>query len=216
MENRLPRRLAEREHQHTICVICEGTEEEVYLRRLLELGLWDRKYRFTIINAKAASNIPSMYEYHYLSDRYEMVLILCDTDKEPCREYALIKRKIAAIHGNNPEAFRKITMFANPCTMQIILLHFDDSVTLKSQAKGANAPRIEKLCGISNYRGHRDQIDAICRQVTRTNYEKMRAGVEKINKDDTVVPSTNFGLFLSRFSSTSADWIAEINRILEK
>lgn len=52
--------------------------------------------------------------------------------------------------------------------------------------------------------------------MTQANYNKMRTTLQKLSKRDTDAPSTNFELFLSRLSSSNADGIKEINRVLEK
>lgn len=69
-------------------------------------------------------------------------MIFCDTDKLPYREYSLIKQKINGMLAKQ-KAAEKLIIFANPCTMQIILLHFGD-VSLKNQGKKTNASIIEK------------------------------------------------------------------------
>ena len=48
------------------------------------------------------------------------------------------------------KAAEKLIIFANPCTMQIILSHFGD-VSLSSQSKRVNAPIIERLTGVKDY-----------------------------------------------------------------
>ena len=80
--------------KHRICVICEGYEDYHYFNRLIALNLWDPSYSFTTINVKSASNIPARFQNEYQNDRYEIVLVFCDTDKEPYREYAQVKDKI--------------------------------------------------------------------------------------------------------------------------
>lgn len=196
MANRLPCGLAKPGRQHSVCVICEGAEEAC-LRNLIGLGVWDSRYKFTIVNAKTASRIPSAYQYHYSSGRYEVVLVFCDTDKYPYREYALVKEKISGNHGNRPEASQSVIIYANPCAMQIVLLHFADDVVLRSQAKRTNAPIIDSLCGVSNYQAHQEQIDAICRQVTRTSYYEMLERLNRINgKTRTHLPRISVFFFL--------------------
>ena len=45
------------------------------------------------INAKSASNIFARYQDAYNNDAYEVILVFCDTDKAPYREYSQIKNK---------------------------------------------------------------------------------------------------------------------------
>ena len=122
--------------KHRICVICEGYEDYAYFKRLTELSVWNSVYHFNLINAKSASNIPARFQDAYQNDRDEIILIFCDTDKAPYKEYANVKRKINEFL-NKRKASEKIIIYANPCTMQIILLHFGE-VLLKNQGKKTN------------------------------------------------------------------------------
>ena len=200
--------------KHRICVICEGYEDYAYFNRLLELNVWSNAYVFSTINAKSASNIFARFQDAFQNDRYEIILVFCDTDKAPYREYSLIKKSINKFF-NKQKAAEKLIIFANPCTMQIILLHFGD-VSLKNQGKKTNASIIEKWTGITNYDAHEDQIQSLCRLITYTNYQSMRRRVADINKPDTESGSSNFIIFLDRFESSDIDWIEKINRYLKE
>ena len=152
--------------KHKICVICEGAEDRAYFERLCKLGVWNDAYDFKPINAKSASNIPARYQNEFQNDNYELVLIFCDTDKEPYREYGQIKAKIDAFHGGSTPASQHMIIYANPCTMQIVLSHFGD-VSLKNQGKKTNADIIEKFTGVKNYDAHKEQIEEICSKIFR-------------------------------------------------
>lgn len=195
---------------HKICIICEGAEDFGYLERLLELQVWNEIYDFKLINAKSASNIPARYQNEFQNDNYELVIIFCDTDKFPYREYSLIKKKISDFHGGNISAVQDIIMFANPCTMQIILMHFAE-ISLKSQGKKTNADIIESLTGVKNYDAHERQIREICTKIYKRTYPEMKERISKINHSDTVSGSTNFIKFINRFESANTKWIKEIN-----
>lgn len=201
------------QRKHKICVICEGNEEFFYFEKLTNIAVWSDVYEFYLFNAKSASNIPAIYTDKFQNNNYEVVLIFCDTDKAPYREYSLVKKKIREFHGNKTAAPRKIIMFANPCTMQIILSHFDD-IQLTNQGKKTNADIIEKLTGVKNYDAHIEQIEEICRQVLHRNYPDMRERVSKINSDDTVSASTNFIVFLEKFESDDTKWISKLSTYL--
>lgn len=200
---------------HKVCIICEGNEDYSYIQRLLELNVWDSVYDFHLINAKSESNIFARYQYAYSNDRYEIILVFCDTDKYPHKEYTLLKQKLNAFHGNKRTAADKVIIFANPCTMQIVLLHFGD-VSLKNQGKKTNAAVIEQLTGIQNYNAHADQINALCHKIFQKSYQDMRQRVAEINQPDTVSGSTNFIVHLERFEKAEIKWIREINDTLEK
>lgn len=199
--------------RHSICVICEGNEDYLYFKRLLELNVWNEVYSFFPINAKSASNIPARFQDAYQNDIYEVILIFCDTDKAPYREYDLIKKKINGFLGKL-KATEKIIIYANPCTMQIILSHFGD-VSLKNQGKKTNAEVIERYTGVKNYDAHKDQIETICKQIFKRTYPDMKQRVEIINYPDTTSCSTNFSLFLERFENNNLRWISEIKTALK-
>lgn len=194
---------------HTVCIICEGDEDVAYIRRLNELKVWSECYKFVPINAKSATKIFACYQNAFQSDKYEAVLVFCDTDRAPHREYALIKDKINSFH-DNAEAAKHVIIYANPCTMQIILLHFGDA-DLKTQGKKANASIIQKLTGVSNYDAHQEQIEEICRKIYKRTYPHMKERVEKINYGDETPGSTNFGDFLLLFESEETAWIRELD-----
>ncbi len=63
--------------QTKICVICEGYEEQDYIKRLINLGIFSFKYYITTINAKSINTIVSKYQEKYQSNSYDIVLIFC-------------------------------------------------------------------------------------------------------------------------------------------
>ena len=200
------------EKRHRICVICEGYEDFHYFNRLLQLNVWHDSYKFFLINAKSASNIPARFQDAYQNDMYEIILVFCDTDKTPYREYAQVKKKINNFL-NKQKAADKLIIFANPCTMQIILMHFGD-VYLKNQGKKTNSQEIEKWTGIKSYDAHEEQIKEICAKIYRSSYNAMRERVTKINIPDTNSSSTNFIVFLEYFESSNSNWITNIQNYL--
>ena len=201
-------------NKHKICIICEGLEEHLYLNRLLDLSVWSDEYDFTLINAKGESRIFSIYQNAYNNARYEMIIIFCDTDRYPQKEYSLIKEKINQFH-NSRVATNKVVIFANPCTMQIILSHFGD-VKLSKQSKKLNAPIIKELTGIDNYDAKEQQVKDVCSKIYRRTYPQMKQRVEKINFNDNVCCSTNFIEFVNKFENDDTKWIKETNKLLEK
>ena len=206
-------RLPSIQRKHRICVICEGDEDFYYFKKLTNIAVWNDVYEFCMFNAKSASNIPAMYMDKYQNNHYEAVLIFCDTDKTPYREYTLIKKKIREFHGDKNAAPGRIIIFANPCTMQIVLSHFGD-VRLTNQGKKTNADVIEALTGVKNYDAHTDQIEEICKQVLHRNYPDMRGRVSGMNEPDTVSGSTNFFPFLKIFESDDIKWIGKLSKYL--
>ena len=202
------------EKKHKVCVICEGNEDFAYFNRLLELHVWDKTYEFLPVNVKSASNIPAKFQDAFQNDRYEIILIFCDTDKAPYREYVQVKKKINNFLGKQ-KAAEKLIIFANPCTMQIILSHFGE-VSLKNQGKKTNAAEIEKWTGVKNYDAHEDQIKEICGKIFKRTYVDMKSRVAAINFPDTTPCSTNFIIFLERFENEDTKWISSIQRYLRE
>ena len=198
-----------------ICVICEGLEETIYFKKLISLNKWSETYEFIPKNAGGAQNIFPVFQNNYQNDNYEVVLIFCDTDKEPYKEYSLLKKKINSEFDSRCAVTNKIVIFANPCTMQIILSHFGE-VKLKTQSKKVNAQLIQKLTGVTNYSARTEQIEEICKQITRKTYEAMKKRIEKINFNDKHSCSTNFIDFLDFFENSDFKWIKEINKALLK
>ena len=209
MQNKLPKLF----DKHKICVICEGNEEYEYLERLKALKVWDAQYEIIPDNAGGNGNISARYQDSYQNGSYELVLVFCDTEKKPYKQYEDIKCKINELHGVDTAA-DEVIMFGNPCTMQIITKHWTETL-IKSPAKLVNAPLIEEFTGVKNYKGRADQIAAVMEHVTAENYADMRDRVCGLETRDTVVGSSNFGRFMELFGSSDAGWIEEINDELE-
>lgn len=77
------------------------------------------------------------------------MLVFCDTEKKPHKQYEDIKRKINEFHGIET-AVDEVIMFGNLCTIQIITKHWTETL-IKSPAKQVNAPLIEEFTGVKNY-----------------------------------------------------------------
>lgn len=207
--NRLPVLQA----KHRICIICEGNEEYRYLLRLIELKIWDSQYAITLDNAKGCGNIPARYQDRIQNGFFDAVLIFCDTDKKPYEQYHDIKRKINEFHGIE-NVSEDIIVFGNPCTMQIILLHWGD-IKLKTQAKKINAPFIEEFTGIIEYKAKESQLDELIKKITADNYFEMRNRIESFSHDDNILGSTNFNMLLNRLESSDDNWIDKLNKKLQ-
>ena len=210
MTNKLPKFI----DKHKICIICEGNEEYEYLNRLKELKVWNEQYDISLVNAGGNGNIPARYQDRYQNGADELVLVFCDTEKKPHEQYVDIKRKINEFHGVDSAA-DEVVIFANPCTMQIIIKHWTDE-NIKSPAKKVNAPLIEKYTGVENYKGRTDQIKRVMECVTAENYVDMCRRVSELDLDDSVGGSSNFGQFVRLFESDLGKWIEDINEELEE
>ncbi len=202
-------------YRHRVCVICEGLEDTEYFNRLLQLNVWRSDlYDFYSINAKSASNIFARYQNAYNNDAYEVILVFCDTDKAPYREYSQIKDKINGFHAKT-EATDKVVIYANPCTMQIVLSHFGE-VNLKNQGKKTNSKTIEALTEITGYDAHADQVKELCSKIFKRSYPEMRERVKMMDNGDDVSGSTNFIHFLDMFENEDISWINDIKEYLEQ
>ncbi len=200
--------------RHSLCIICEGYEEEIYVKHLIGKNVWDRIYDFTVINAKGEGNIPARYQFEINKDAYELVMVFCDTDRQPYTQYLGVKEKINAMHEAD-DAASQVVIYANPCSMQIILLHFA-VISLKTQGKKTNAKLIEELTGVKGYKANQaEHIMAICSKINRQSYFDMKMRVADINRPDTVPCSTNFIEFLQRFESETTEWIGVIRNHLD-
>lgn len=124
------------------------------------------------------------------------------------RKYKEIKQKINDFHGEN--VADDIIIFGNPCTMQIILLHFAE-IKLTSQSKTINSKYIKEYVGIDNYKATDEQRRELFSKIKRSNYEKMKENVAKLSKDDNVTSSTNILKFVKKFESDDESWMDEIN-----
>ncbi len=198
--------------RHKVCIICEGYEEHIYLNRLLALNVWNPEYEFILINAKGESRIFARFQDAYNKDCYEMIIIFCDTDKKPFREYSRLKKKINEFFDKR-FASQKIILWANPCSMQIILSHFAQ-VSLTTQGKKTNADLIEQLTGIKSYSGHEEQIEEICNRIHRRSYADMKERLRREKYDDEQAGTSNVVLFMEKFECADTKWIGEINSYL--
>lgn len=207
---RIPKKLGEKK----ICIICEGNEEYEYLECLSHLKVWNGKYQIVLQNAKGNGNIAAIYQDKYQNDSYDLVLVFCDTDKKPYEQYSDIKRKINNLHGRI-RASDMVVIYGNPCTMQIVLLHWLD-IILKSPAKKVNASYIQKCTGVENYKGRADQREIIFSKITVDNYIQMCKRSRNMPRDDNIVGSSNFGSYMDYFMRTDDSWIYEINTDLEE
>lgn len=195
-----------------VCLICEGYEEFDYISKLLELNVWSDVYDFSLVNAESNGNISARYQDRYQSDNYDIVLVLCDTDRKPYHDFERIRKKINDIFGID-NAADEVIIFVNPCTMQVELLHFEN-IKLRTQNKNKNASEIERLTGIQDYKAKEEQRKAMCNLITKENYEEMKKNLLSLATDYKIEASTNFGVFLKRFEDNKTNWIDEINKKL--
>lgn len=209
MMGMLPPFLQEKK-QHNICLILEGYEETVYFQRILTFPCFQGTYNIKTINAKTASNIPSYFQAEYAKNVNEIILVVCDKDRQP-EQYQTIMSKLDGILG--PGKAQEIVFFTCPCTLQIILSHFGD-VCLTTQAKKAARTDVKNLTGVKDYDAHQDQLDTICGKIFYRSYEEMKQRVAKLSTCPDDIPSTNMLSLFKYLESQDAQWITEINQRL--
>lgn len=199
----MKRRLPPKHSGHKICIICEGDEEYDYLSRLKELQVWRKQYSVKIKKAGSIDNISAMYQNEYANDNYELVLIFCDTEITPYEQYERLKQSLTDLFGES-EAAQLVIFFANPCTMQVVLSHFE-AVKLQSNQKSKNRSLIKRLTGVEDYRAQEQQRDAIMKKITVDNYGALKKNVTSLSNDDKKILSTNFLTLLNYLESDDTE-----------
>lgn len=181
-----------------VLIICEGYEEYDYLTAILNLNVWSDRLEITIKNARSIDNIAGQYQYEFFNDNYDYIMTFCDTEVPPYRQFRLLIDKISAVTGKK-NVFKHIC-FSNPCTMQIILSHFDN-VLLTSNQKSDNAQLIQKFTGVFGYRAHELQRKKIASLITSENYSAMKRNVALLETDFQIIPSTNALFFFEKLEN---------------
>ncbi|MCD8205731.1 MAG: RloB domain-containing protein [Clostridia bacterium] len=193
-----------------ILIVCEGYEETEYIKRLIECGVWDSEIVVTAMNAKSISNIYSVYTYSAQKYTYDAVVIFCDTEEPPYTQFENLKKRIS--DAAKPVSWDKIIIFANPCTMQIVLSHFG-YVRLRTNDKYVNSGKIKELTGVENYKAGDKQRFAVMRQITPENYGVMKKNIEKLDGGDyTVTPSTNVLTLFHALENLDSEWLNVFGR----
>lgn len=175
--------------------------------------MWSKKYEIILCNAEGNGNIVARYQDLYQNGEYDIIFTFVDTDRKPYEQYLDIKRKINDIYGID-NAADQVVIYGNPCTLQIVLLHFDD-VFLTSHNKRKNAPVVEKYTQISNYKARKDQRKTLFELITVENYWNMIQRMQKLSNNDRDKCSTNFGMLQQWLISEDDTWISELNKKLD-
>ena len=199
--------------QYTIGIICEGDEEYDYIEKLKSLNVWSAQYRVMAFNALGNGNIPARYQDKYQNNVCDALFIFCDTDRKPYEQYEEIKAKINNFHGQS-DAAENVVIFGNPCTMQIILMHWGQ-FNLPSHRKDKNAPLIEQCTGIKGYKAKEEQRRQLFSLINRDNYIRMKEYVAQLSQDDRQKNSSNFIKLLNNLHCEDGRWIQEFNEKLE-
>ena len=190
-----------------ICIVCEGYEEFDYINRLKQCAVWSGEYAVKSQNAKSLDNVFAVYQNEYQSDNYDLVVVYCDTEKSPYEKFTTMCEKINKFHDK--QVTQDIVFFVNPCTLQIILSHFD-VVKLKSNLKSDNANLVERLTGVKEYIAKKQQRESIMKKVNKKNYLTMKTNISNLPLDRKKCPSSNFIELLSRLELTDTSWVDEL------
>ena len=90
MTNNIPFNRAARK----ICIVCEGNEEYEYLKRLIDLHVWNSIYKVELKNAEGNGNIAARYQDGYQNDVYDAVFVFCDTEKKRMSNIRILRGKL--------------------------------------------------------------------------------------------------------------------------
>lgn len=197
-----------------IYIICEGSEEYDYLNRLKLLHVWSDVYDITLRDAKGNGNLYPIYQNVYQKGNYDLVVIVCDTEKKPHEQFNDICCKVNSLHACEL-ASQHVVMFTNPCTMQVILLHWDTSVRLQTPSKRRSATYIEKYTGIQDYSAKESQRTQLVSNITEESYRTMMNGAKQLGMDAALINSTNLHVFFAQLEQPDTNWIDEINKLIE-
>lgn len=197
-----------------IYIICEGSEEYDYLNQLKLLNVWSDVYDITLRDAKGNGNLYPIYQNVYQKGNYDLVVIVCDTEKKPHEQFNDICCKVNSLHACEL-ASQHVVMFTNPCTMQVILLHWDTSVRLQTPSKRRSATYIEKYTGIQDYSAKESQRTQLVSNITKESYRNMMNGAKQLGMDAALINSTNLHVFFAQLEQPNTNWIDEINKLIE-
>ena len=197
-----------------IYIICEGSEEYDYLNQLKLLNVWSDVYDITLRDAKGNGNLYPIYQNVYQKGNYDLVVIVCDTEKKPHEQFNDICCKVNSLHACEL-ASQHVVMFTNPCTMQVILLHWDTSVRLQTPSKRRSATYIEKYTGIQDYSAKESQRTQLFSNITKDSYRTMMNGAKQLGTDAALINSTNLHVFFTQLEQSDTNWIDEINKLIE-
>ena len=195
-----------------ILILCEGEEDYDYISKLKECKVWSSAYSVKLKNAKSIDNLIAIYQNMYHNANYDLILTFCDTEMTPYEQFSRLWNGLNEFHGEN--IAENIMIFANPCTMQIILSHFA-KVKLKSNNKTKNSPLIEKYTGVKNYEANQNQRTAIMKHISKENYFDMKNNLKGVSNSYDIVPSTNAVSWFELFENENTEWVMDLKKKIE-
>lgn len=208
----MSRKLPIIKNPNRVLIICEGSEEFDYLTKLKTLSVWNNSISVELKNAGSIDNIFALYNYYYSSGSFKLVVVFCDTEKEPYKQFLALKNKLNQFHGK--KVAKSVVFFVNPCTLQVVLSHFE-KVYLTKNSKTENAPLIQKLTGVIDYRATSHQRLAIMRKITAENYLVMKNNISGISNQFHIVPSTNINVLFSALEMGDTALINKLAKLVD-
>ncbi len=209
MANKLP----SAKNKDSLLIVCEGAEEFDYLNRLKTCGVWSNNFSVKPIDAGSIDKIYATYSYYYKTNSYRLIVIFCDTEKHPYDKFVAMKQKIDGFHGKC--VADQIVFFVNPCTLQVVLLHFG-AIKLTSNSKCDNAEKVERLTGVKNYDATEQQRRSIVNKINMQNYTKMKQRLAQLKDTYTYVPSSNVLHLFKALEMGNPKWLSEMNQKIER
>lgn len=201
-------------------IICEGLEERQYINTLISFGKWNENLLVIPLDAGGINNVYDLFSHEWLKgDGTKFIFILCDTgkeQKESRKVFLKIREKIDQDYKNH--ASDKIVVFANPITMQIFLSHFTLPNVIHENKK-ENQEYIEKVSGVIGYKGRRESISKLMKQIRLAphSYETMRLNVKLLEGPYLKEGATNASMMFDHLEDDDTSWIDNImNEIMDE
>ncbi len=199
-----------------ITIICEGLEEEQYLSKLRSFNRWNEKdLNIKIVNPGGISATYTYLDHDRTSgNKADYYFIFCDTGDSGKQSRIDFKEKVIDkinddYFGKNPS--KEIVIFANPCTMQIILSHFkrahvttEDIDTIKEY--------VAKTAGIRAYKKDDLHIKQLMNQINSKNYSAMKRRIHFKSRNYKRKNSTNAYKMFSRLEKKDTKWVSKAQK----
>jgi len=203
------------EHQFKILVICEGDEEIMYLQALIDLNVFDPMYEvipklaaLAPGDSGGAGKVPMVFQYYYTSQAYDAMYFMIDVDANPHEAFENVKTKV---NGIAPKLFEKHALYTNPCTLQLMVLHFEKTV-LSNQNKANNTAVVKRIWPSikKQYSAKAYQLNIMKYAFSANNYMEMKQNMKTLESGDCYsAPSSNIPDFFDHLESGDASWLTK-------
>lgn len=193
-----------------IQIICEGAEEWHYIKRILSFNRYNKSHYCFLepINAKSNSQLVNRYQNEFSKTKSDLILIYCDVDKD-IDSFNEMVNKLATNLSIDFDVAKRLFIFSNPVTLQIVLSHFG-KVEIKEKGKAENAPEVKRLTGIDNYKAREDQLIEISSKIKYSSCDTLIENLKDVSTNINDVPSTNFLEFITNIEGEDDLWAKEL------